>query len=128
MKHHELSYPDSTSLQASVDAFMASFDELEAARIRAQARLRNEPDEDGFITVTRGGRAAPARAEDAERARERMKEKEEKKAKELANTNFYRFQGREKRKMEQAELMKRFEEDRKKVNEMRGRRGKFRPE
>ena len=86
----------------------------------------SEPDEDGFVTVTRGGRTAPARRDEAEEAKKRMLDKQEKKKTELSN--FYRFQLRERQKAEQAELVKRFEEDRKKVDAMKEKRGKFRPE
>ncbi|KAG4217095.1 hypothetical protein PC116_g34424 [Phytophthora cactorum] len=55
-----------------------------------------------------------------------MMEREQKKKEEL--TNFYRFQMREKRKAEQAEMLQRFEEDKRKVQAMKEKRGKFRPE
>jgi ribosomal RNA-processing protein 7 len=42
--------------------------------------------------------------------------------------DFYRFQNREKRKEAEGLLKKRFEEDRRRVEEMRGRRGAVRPE
>ena len=54
-------------------------------------------------------------------------EKEEAKRKSMGD--FYRFQGRERRKEEQGELIKRFEEDRKRVEGMKNsRRGRFVPE
>lgn len=84
------------------------------------------PDEDGFVTVTRGGRVGPARKADAESKRVEMEEKERKKREEMGD--FYRFQTRERRKAEQGELVKRFEEDRKRVEAMKEKRGKFRPE
>ncbi|KAL2159133.1 hypothetical protein VTH06DRAFT_2892 [Thermothelomyces fergusii] len=124
--HNRLSYPDKAALQASVDAFSTLFARREQEAAEIAKRLRDEPDEDGFVTVTRGGRAAPASRTEAEEAKRRMLEKEEKKKKEL--TNFYRFQLRERKKEEQAELLKRFEEDRKKLEAMRGKKGKFVPE
>ncbi|KAF3057950.1 Ribosomal RNA-processing protein 7 [Daldinia childiae] len=89
-------------------------------------RLRNEPDEDGFVTVTRGGRVAPARRDEAEEAKQKMIEREQKKKDEM--TNFYRFQMREKRKAEQTDMLQRFEEDKRKVQAMKEKRGRFRPE
>ena len=41
---------------------------------------------------------------------------------------FYRFQHREKRKEEEGRLRKQFEKDRRRVQEMRERRGAVRPE
>jgi ribosomal RNA-processing protein 7 len=45
---------------------MTAFADQEASRARALARQRAEPDEDGFVTVTRGGRMGPARQEEAQ--------------------------------------------------------------
>lgn len=124
--HNKLSYPPMDILQQSVDAFFNVYNRKENEANELAKRLRNEPDEDGFVTVTRGGRAAPARKDEAEEARKKMLEKEQKKKDEMGN--FYRFQLREKKKAEQAELVKKFDEDRKRVQAMRQKRGKFRPE
>lgn len=125
--HQKMKYPSSEVLQAAVDNFMAQWNEREEEEARAAKRMRNVPDEDGFITVTRGGRTGPARQHDAEEARRKEMEKEE--AKRKAMGDFYRFQGRERRKEEQGELLKRFEEDRKRVEALKSeRKGKFRPE
>ncbi|KAI5275394.1 hypothetical protein E4T47_01459 [Aureobasidium subglaciale] len=121
LSHHTLRFPSTAVLQASVDAYMTSFAEQEASRSRALARQRAEPDEDGFVTVTRGGRMGPARQEEAEEAAKKQKEKAK------GKEDFYRFQMREKRKEKANELLKGFEEDRKKVEAMKMRRNKFRP-
>lgn len=126
LMHQKLRFPDKAELQASVDAYMAAFNSKEEAAAREAKRVRNEPDEDGFITVTRGGRTGPARKEEAEEARRKELEKEEEKRKSMGD--FYRFQGRERRKEEQKELVRQFEEDRKRVEELKAQRGKFRPE
>lgn len=124
--HNKLSYPPTELLQQSVDAFFSVYNHKEKDAAELAKRLRNEPDEDGFVTVTRGGRTAPARTEEAEEAKKKMLEREQKKKDEMGN--FYRFQLRERKKAEQAELIKQFDEDRKKVQAMRQKRGKFRPE
>jgi ribosomal RNA-processing protein 7 len=127
LTHLKLRCPDRAVIQASVDAYMLAFNESEEAAAREAKRARNVADEDGFVTVTRGSRVGPARKEEAEEARRRELEKEEKKRKAMGD--FYRFQGRERRKEEQGELLKRFEEDRKKIEEMRKeKRGRFKPE
>jgi len=126
LEHNRLSYPDRAALQAGVDAFFTVFNRKEQEAAQLAKRLRNEPDEDGFVTVTRGGRKDPAGRQEAEEARRKMLAKEEKKKSEL--TNFYRFQMREKKKEEQAELLRKFAEDRRKVSAMREKRGKFQPE
>ncbi|KAG5964698.1 hypothetical protein E4U58_003111 [Claviceps cyperi] len=124
--HLQLSRVDKAATQKAVHAFFNAFNRKEKEAVELAKRLRNEPDEDGFVTVTRGGRAAPASRNEAEEAKQRMVDKAEKKKSEL--TNFYRFQLREERKKEQAALLRRFQDDRRKVNAMRQKRGHFKPE
>lgn len=124
--HLQLSRVDKVSTQSAVHAFFNAFNRKEKEAAELAKRLRNEPDEDGFVTVTRGGRAAPASRNEAEEAKRKMVERDTKKKSETQD--FYRFQLRERRKAEQAALLRRFEEDKRKVNAMREKRGKFRPE
>lgn len=124
--HHRLQYPDPATLQASVDAFMMEWNHREEQKARLAKKQRNVPDEDGFVTVTRGGRVGPARMAEAETKKAEMEEKEKRKREEMSD--FYRFQTRERRKAEQGELVKRFEEDRRRVEVMKEKRGRFRPE
>ena len=126
LSHQKMRYPDANILQASVDAFMTNWNNLEEEKARLSKKQRNVPDEDGFVTVTRGGRTGPARMEDAEEKRKELEEKERKKREEMGD--FYRFQTRERRKLEQGELVKKFDEDRRRVETMKEKRGKFRPE
>ncbi|KAK0267692.1 hypothetical protein LTR35_016101 [Friedmanniomyces endolithicus] len=121
---HALRYPDPAVLQQSVDDFMAAFSAQEAVRAKELARVRSVPDADGFVTVTRGARMVPAAREDVEKVEESARKREKKKVGE----DFYRFQVREKRKEEQLGLVRGFEEDQRRVEEMRRRRGKVRPE
>lgn len=105
---------------------MTTFSALEVARARNLARARAIPDADGFITVTRGGRVGPARLDEANEAMEKQKVKEQ--ARKQGMDDFYRFQVREKNKERAGELVRAFEEDRKKVEEMRkARRATFKP-
>ncbi|QIW97007.1 hypothetical protein AMS68_002525 [Peltaster fructicola] len=122
--HHKLRYPPATQLQASVDTYMAAFTAVEAERAKALAKQRAVPDDDGFITVVRGGRAGPAREEEAKAKEEVLKQRE----KDRVKGDFYRFQVREKRKEEAQKLVTEFEQDRQKVDDMRKRKGRIRPE
>lgn len=99
---------------------MTSFAEREASEVRAQARRRQEPDADGFITVTKGGRTGPARQDAAQELAKKQKEKQK------GLDGFYRFQVREKQKAKAGELARKFEEDKQKIRKMRERRGTFR--
>jgi ribosomal RNA-processing protein 7 len=98
---------------------MTAFAAQEAAQARLQAKQRQEPDEDGFVTVTRGGRTGPARQDVAQEQAEKQKQKQK------GLEDFYRFQTREKRKARAGELVRKFEEDKEKVKRMRERRGWF---
>lgn len=120
LNHHRLTYPDKSQLLESVNNYMTAFAEKEASEARSRARQRQEPDADGFITVTRGGRTNPARQEVAQEQAEKQKEKDR------GLEDFYRFQSREKRKQRASELVRKFEEDKEKIRKMRERRGTFR--
>lgn len=102
---------------------MTAYNAQQEAAARALARKRQQPDEDGFVTVTRAGRNAAARMEDAQERLEKQREREKRRADDYGD--FYRFQGREKRKARAAELVRKFEEDRERVRRMRGERGRF---
>lgn len=122
--HQKTRYPNAALLQQSVDAFMGAFTAAEVARNKALARQRAEPDEDGFITVTHGGRRGTGREEEAKAKEEEFKRREQ----ERVRSDFYRFQTREKKKEAARDLVKGFEEDAKRLEDMRKRRGKVRPE
>ena len=125
--HLQLCRANKAETKKAVHAFFNTFNRKEKEAAELAKRLRNEPDDDGFVTVTRGSsRTAPASRNEAEEAKQKMVERQEKKKSEL--TDFYRFQLRERRKQEQAALLRRFDEDRRKVDAMREKRGKFKPE
>ena len=129
LTHHALRYPDPALLQSSVDAYMSAFSAREAAHAKERARLASIPDADGFITVTRGAKVAPKGEEGGgEEAKEERARKRDKKEKKRIGEDFYRFQVREKRKEVQLGLVRGFEEDARRVEEMRRRRGRVRPE
>lgn len=118
--HNRLKYPSRKELLLSVDSYMTAFSRMEETRSREAAKKRQVPDEDGFVTVTRGARGGVVRKEDAKELGEKLKEKDK------GLEDFYRFQMRERRKEQQGDLMRKFEEDKKKVEEMRKRRGRLR--
>ena len=117
--HHALRYPSRRELLSSVDSYMSAYARLEEARSREEAKKRQQPDEEGFITVTKGARGGVVRKEDAKELGEKQKQKDK------GIENFYRFQMRERRKEQQGELMRKFEEDKRTVEEMRKRRGRI---
>ncbi|ORY15756.1 ribosomal RNA-processing protein 7-domain-containing protein [Clohesyomyces aquaticus] len=124
-KHQELQFPSKATLQSSIASYLSQFSAAEMARNRTRAKLRSVPDEDGFVTVVRGGRSGPARLEEAEKKKAEL---EERKKNNGVKDDFYRFQTREKKKEAEGELRRKFEADRRRVEEMRMRRGKVRLE
>ncbi|CAK7271659.1 hypothetical protein SEPCBS119000_004719 [Sporothrix epigloea] len=129
--HNRMAYPNREELRESVDAFFALFNQQESEAAQLAHRMRNVPDEDGFITVTRGttggaGRGMAARQQEAALARAKQLAKQERQQQDM--TNFYRFQLRERKKDEQLELQRKFQEDRKRVEAMREKRSNFKPE
>ena len=119
LNHNKLSYPEKTALLESVNSYMTVFAEREASQARAKARQRQMPDADGFVTVTRGGRTGPAKQVVAQVLAKKQKEKLE------GLKDFYRFQMRERQKARAGELLRKFEQDKQKVNFMKERRGAF---
>lgn len=114
--HQFASRPEMVNL---VENFMTSYNHMMELRSREQVRKRQIPDDEGFITVSKGFKGA-ARKDHAEEMASKQKEKNK------PLENFYRFQMREKRKEQQAEMIKRFEEDKRRVEELKRRRGKIR--
>jgi len=119
--HEQLRYPDRATLLHTVNDFMVVFGEVAEARKREEARKAQMPDDDGFVTVTSGPKLNNvAQQEEMRELVERQRKKEE------GLGDFYRFQSREKRKERQNELLRRFDDDRRKLSEMKERKGKIR--
>ncbi|KAL5339296.1 ribosomal RNA-processing protein 7-domain-containing protein [Aspergillus crustosus] len=123
LSHERARYPPRADLLRAVNEYMDVFSEVAEARKKEAARRAAEPDEDGFITVTSGPKLTSAAGEEEAK---RLVEKQKKRAEGFGD--FYRFQSREKRKERQIELLKKFDEDKKKLEEMKLRKGKIRPE
>lgn len=119
--HEKLRYPDRVALLRTVNEFMTAFTQVSEARKREVARKVQEPDEDGFVTVTNGPKLnSVAREDELKELVERQKKKAE------GLEDFYRFQSREKRKERQNQLLKRFDADKRKLQDIKSRRGKIR--
>lgn len=121
LAHEQLRYPDRAELLRTVNDFMTTFEQVAEARKREEAKKAGEPDEDGFVTVTSGPKLnSVAREEEMKELVAKQKKKEE------GLEDFYRFQSREKRKEKQQMLLRRFNEDRRKLQDLKMRRGKIR--
>ncbi|KAE8908497.1 hypothetical protein PF005_g20242 [Phytophthora fragariae] len=102
------------------DRYMTSFDEREDEDKRRREELKNQVDDDGFVTVVNAKKRGIVQAEEV-----LAKPAKRQKSKEL--DNFYKFQTREKKRDQLKTLRERFEEDRQLVEKMK-KANKFRPE
>lgn len=119
--HEKMRYPDRAALLRSVNDFMTVFEQVNEARRREEAKRLSEPDEDGFVTVSHGPKLNSVASEEELKA---LVEREKKKNEGLED--FYRFQSREKRKEKQNNLLRAFDEDKRKLRDIKERRGKIR--
>ena len=117
-QHNTAQYPSRNDMVQLVDDYMSAYNQMVELRSRETAKKRQIADEDGFIPVTRGTRGA-ARKEDIEELAAKHKQKSK------TLEDFYRFQMREKRKEGQIERLKGFEEDKRRVEDLKRRRGKI---
>lgn len=118
-KDYKKQYLDPDRLQKGIDKFMAEFDQKKAKEKAELERLANEPDEEGWTVVTHGKKnLGPVGGRVTKRERKKRQKKE------LAN--FYTFQQRETNREHIATLRKKFEDDKKKIEQLRASR-KFKP-
>ena len=117
-QHNTAQYPSRNDMVELVDDYMSAYNQMMELRSRDAAKKRQTADKDGFIPVMRGTRGA-ARKEDIEEVAAKHKQKSR------TLEDFYRFQMREKRKEGQMERLKEFEEDKRRVEELKRRRGKI---
>jgi ribosomal RNA-processing protein 7 len=123
---HQESLPDAASLSVTAAAAVQEFDAKVAEERRKRERV--VVDEDGFVLVTRKGKrgrneeggatVSTVTAAAAERAGKTRRS--------LTKVDFYRFQQREAKRNEIAELRSKFEADKARILQLRSQR-KFRP-
>ncbi|KAG8436414.1 hypothetical protein GDO86_007493 [Hymenochirus boettgeri] len=121
---YQSSLTDVSSLQTEIDEFMKEHDKRVAEEEEKAMEEEGVPDEDGWVKVTRKGRR-PGLAR-TEAANIRVTEREKKKRTQKELLNFYAWQHRESKREHLAELRKKFEEDKQRIELMRAQR-KFRP-
>jgi len=119
-------------LQLCNDA-MANFEDDEAEAAHHAKMAAEQPDEDGFITVSHSSTPSFGVTNDLEEDRHQRRKAGKRHRKRKAGgsgadelQDFYRFQLKESRKKEVTDLKKRFEEDLKKVKKMKEERA-YRP-
>jgi len=119
---------DMEKLEKEANDFMTGYDTRKFQFQKRLEQLTSYPDEDGWVTVTkgkkksRGNTAAIGVAKVDQQTLKKLIEKEKKKHK----TDFYRFQRTEQANTHIQELRKRFDQDRKRIEKLREGR-KFKP-
>ena len=122
-------FPSRAALLEECNAAMEEWEDAQEEARRAREAAANQPDDDGFVTVTYNTTTATAGEEalDQDAAGSKRKSKRQRsrnKKRQKGNgaselQDFYRFQTKEQQKKTLHELRERFEEDLKKVKQMR---------
>ncbi|XP_058597104.1 ribosomal RNA-processing protein 7 homolog A [Neofelis nebulosa] len=118
------SVPDPEALRVEVDTFMEAYDKRIAEEEAKAKEEEGIPDEEGWVKVTRRGRRPVLPRTEAASLRVLERERRKRARKELLN--FYAWQHRETKMEHLAQLRKKFEEDKQRIELMRAQR-KFRP-
>jgi ribosomal RNA-processing protein 7 len=113
------------ALMEECNTVMEDFENAEEADRSARESAANEPDEDGFVTVSYTSQVGSKRELEETATGQRRRRGQQKRARKKTNDgakeqeNFYRFQSKEKRKESLQELRRRFEDDLAKVKQMK---------
>uniref|UniRef100_A0A2R8ZMH2 Ribosomal RNA-processing protein 7 C-terminal domain-containing protein n=1 Tax=Pan paniscus TaxID=9597 RepID=A0A2R8ZMH2_PANPA len=118
------SVPDPEALRVEVDTFMEAYDQKIAEEEAKAKEEEGVPDEEGWVKVTRRGRRPVLPRTEAASLRVLERERRKRSRKELLN--FYAWQHRESKMEHLAQLRKKFEEDKQRIELLRAQR-KFRP-
>lgn len=117
LARHYAKFPSEEDLQEKVDEYMELFAEHELQEQLEAERAAEIVDADGFRLVVNKGRK---RLADIPQPAVKPKKRS------LEKSDFYRFQLRESRKTEMSDLLKRYQADKEKVEQLKQQR-KFRP-
>ncbi|XP_005003950.1 ribosomal RNA-processing protein 7 homolog A isoform X1 [Cavia porcellus] len=115
---------DPEALRVEVDTFMEAYDKKIAEEEAKAKEEEGVPDEEGWVKVTRRGRRPVLPRTEAASLRVLERERRKRARKELLN--FYAWQHRESKMEHLAQLRKKFEEDKQRIELLRAQR-KFRP-
>lgn len=122
--------PPLAALKAKLDKHVIEYEDMEKDRIARGRQKYSQPDEDGFITVLprsrRGtsdgkGTIVGAATASAETIQARQEAKQAKKSKNAPGF-YYKFQRKTAQRSEIAELRRQFDEDRRRIAEMKASR------
>ncbi|RNA33210.1 ribosomal RNA-processing 7 -like protein [Brachionus plicatilis] len=124
IEEYRKNFVDAKLLNKEIDDFMKSYDADQEKKEKEELENLNQPDEDGWITVTTKSRKSNKTF--TEKNIEKIKTKQTKKRQKMQLINFYSFQIKESKKEYIAQLRTKFEEDKKRIEAMKQSR-KFKP-
>lgn len=104
LQDYRLHRSDQIKLQEEVDEYMRKFEEAELERHKALEAKLNQPDEDGFIMVTRVGRRSANTDGTITVTAAKPEEIKNLKPKNKELKDFYRFQMREEKRNSKYEI------------------------
>ena len=125
-ERYRRSIPDRDEMLEKCNQIMEEFEETSETLRLERERAANEPDEDGFVTVTYTGNNSNVALEEAQQSSgikrsssnsSRHRKKQKKKCEDL--TDFYRFQNKQQKKDALQELRRQFQHDVEKVQKLR---------
>ncbi|ODV75671.1 Rrp7p CYBJADRAFT_188757 [Cyberlindnera jadinii NRRL Y-1542] len=116
--------PEETSAEVSLS--LQEFEKREAKSIEELGEMKTLVDEDGFTMVVGKNRKTKRGILGKMSGTSKVKEIEDKKLKRKEKADFYRFQIREKKKLEMNELLKKFRDDQERIKELKEKK-RFRP-
>ncbi|XP_015109429.1 ribosomal RNA-processing protein 7 homolog A [Diachasma alloeum] len=118
-EYNEETNVDETTVKEEIAKYMAAYDKRIEERLAAGS---TQEDADGWVTVSskkKRGQFAPSRKESTI---DKVQHKEQEKSKKKQLLNFYTFQIRESKKQHLAELRKKFEMDKQKLQQLKTKR------
>jgi len=127
MQQYKYTRPRPKALKTRVDNYMVNFTRMEEIEKLELDKKASIVDEDGFTLVTRRTRRNTNKTEDgASVTAARYEDVKNLKPKKKELQDFYRFQMKEKKRNELADLRRKFEEDKKRIAELKSSR-RFKP-
>ena len=119
------SWVEKSQIKERVESYMAEYDKTVAESKEREEEL-NEPDDEGWITVTKVDKKKATRRTERRTEDGGVGKKNRRKKKKLVLKSFYSHQIREEKMNQVQELRKKFEQDKLKIAKMKSER-KFRP-
>ncbi|CCH46456.1 Ribosomal RNA-processing protein [Wickerhamomyces ciferrii] len=123
-KKDMLSIPETSK---AVSLALEEFEKREAASLEQLQDLKETVDEDGFtLVVGKNRKTKKGILENIDNVNKFTQESDDKKKERKEKQDFYRFQIRDRKKMEMNELLKKFREDTERIKELKHKK-RFRP-